>query len=61
MPVVVIELPRWDSPVITRPDRLRDSQGTCLPGAHATCPGHGAYFGPSADGHRPEYVSMNPG
>jgi ParB family chromosome partitioning protein len=59
--VVVIEFPGWDSPGITRPDRLGDSRGARLtPGAHATYAGHRAYFTHAYDGHRPEYVCMDP-
>lgn len=59
--VTVIDFPGWDSPVITRLSRLRDSDGARLtPEAHATCPGHGAYIANAYDGHRPEYVCMDP-
>ena len=59
--VVVIEFPGWDSPVITRLDRLRDGQGARLtPGVRAGWPGHGAYLARSYDGHRPEYVCTDP-
>jgi len=59
--VTVIDFPGWDSPVITRLSRLRDTEGARLtPEAHATCPGHGAYIANAYDGHRPEYVCMDP-
>jgi len=59
--VTVTGFPGWDSPVITRLSRLRDSDGHRLtPEAHATCPGHGAYLTRAHDGQRPEYVCLDP-